>query len=313
MYTAFDPPGVSFSGHESFPLRYSWLKKGYLALQQDDTLFSQDDALVRLGVGKNMVRAIRHWGLAARLWREEEGSRGRRIQLTALAESLLNDETGYDPYLERIETWWFLHGQIATNQRHATAWAWLFGRPKSNRFEKSELVAELEAFAQRDRASRVSAATIRRDVDVLIRTYCRTRTGAPLEEDGLDSPFLQLGLVRQTADKSAYEIVQSARTNIPLWVFRAQLNGYLLTRADDQSSARSVDDLMYSIGSPGRVFRLSEESLVRRLVELAAMWPDFYQFDETAGLRQLYVTGDVATPEQVLESVRCAGKEGIAV
>jgi hypothetical protein len=313
MYTAFDPPGVSFSGHESFPLRYSWLRKGYLALDEDDTLFSQDDALVRLGVGKNMVRAIRHWGLAARLWKEVEGSRGRRIQVTALAKSLLNDETGYDPYLERIDTWWFLHGQIATNQRHATAWAWLFGRPKSNRFEKSELVAELEAFAQRDRTSRVSAATIRRDVDVLIRTYCRTRSGSPLEEDGLDSPFLQLGLVRQTADKSAYEIVQSARPNIPLWVFRAQLNSYLLSRAEDQSSARSVDDLMYSIGSPGRIFRLSEETLVRRLVELAAMLPDSYQFDETAGLRQLYVTGNIMTSEQVLETVRWSGKEAMAV
>jgi hypothetical protein len=313
MYTAFDPPAVSFSGHESFPLRYSWLKKGYQALKTDLTLFSQDDALVRLGVGKNMVRAIRHWGLASGMWEEEPGSRGRKIVLTDLAHLILDDASGYDPYLERIETWWFLHGQIVTNQRHATAWAWLFGRPKANRFEKSELAAELEAFSQRDSASRVSAATIRRDVDVLIRTYCRTRTGTPLDEDGLDSPFLQLGLIRQTADKSAYELVQAARPNIPLWVFRAHLNGYLLARGEERGSARSVDDLMYSIGSPGRIFRLSEESLVRRLVELAAMLPDHYQFDETAGLRQLYVVGEIAAPGKVLASICNDGTGAVAV
>ncbi len=55
----------SFSGHETFPFRYPWLKKGFDAVQQDAEAFLRDDAITTLGVGKNMVRSIRHWCLAA--------------------------------------------------------------------------------------------------------------------------------------------------------------------------------------------------------------------------------------------------------
>ena len=50
-----------FSGHETFPFRYAWLPKGVAAVREDPKAFSQPDALVRLGVGKNMVASIRFW------------------------------------------------------------------------------------------------------------------------------------------------------------------------------------------------------------------------------------------------------------
>lgn len=54
------------SGHESFPCRYTWLPKAVRGLNADPTLFSNDEqAMVTLGVGKNMVRSIRFWILAA--------------------------------------------------------------------------------------------------------------------------------------------------------------------------------------------------------------------------------------------------------
>ncbi|MCY3615090.1 MAG: DUF4007 family protein [Bacteroidetes bacterium] len=54
----------SFSGHETFPLRLNWLKKAVDAVNKKDTIFHSDAAIVELGVGKNMVRSIRHWALA---------------------------------------------------------------------------------------------------------------------------------------------------------------------------------------------------------------------------------------------------------
>ena len=47
-----------FAGHETFTLRYGWLKKAVDATRQRQDIFLQDDALVTLGVGKNMVRSI---------------------------------------------------------------------------------------------------------------------------------------------------------------------------------------------------------------------------------------------------------------
>ena len=43
-----------FSGHESFQCRSLWLKKGYDFINSGKS-FNDEDAVVILGVGKNMV------------------------------------------------------------------------------------------------------------------------------------------------------------------------------------------------------------------------------------------------------------------
>jgi len=43
-----------FSGHETFVVRSFWPKKGYDFIASGGK-FSDDDAVVKLGVGKNMV------------------------------------------------------------------------------------------------------------------------------------------------------------------------------------------------------------------------------------------------------------------
>ena len=48
----------TFSGHESFPCKSLWLKKGYdFVIQEKD--FNSPNAVVDLGVGKNMVSSIK--------------------------------------------------------------------------------------------------------------------------------------------------------------------------------------------------------------------------------------------------------------
>lgn len=49
----------NFSGHETFPVRYTWLSKTLQHLGDEPKLFTRDDAMVLLGVGKNMVAAMR--------------------------------------------------------------------------------------------------------------------------------------------------------------------------------------------------------------------------------------------------------------
>src|ERR1019366_2997031 len=53
---------VKYSGHETFACRYAWLPKALQAIQSDPKVFADEDqAMVDLGVGKNMVRSIRFW------------------------------------------------------------------------------------------------------------------------------------------------------------------------------------------------------------------------------------------------------------
>src|SRR5258708_3080919 len=95
-----------FSGHESFPCRYGWLPKLYECLTAKPGLFTNDeDAIVALGIGKNMVRSIRFWGDAFGLTE----STGRVITFTEFARQLLDPKRGRDPYLADTGSLWRLH------------------------------------------------------------------------------------------------------------------------------------------------------------------------------------------------------------
>jgi hypothetical protein len=105
----------SFSGHETFPFRYPWLKKGFDAVREDPFVFLRDHAIITLGVGKNMVRSIRHWCLTAGVLAESRHG-GGALQPTELGTLLLADE-GLDPYLEDPATLWILHWQITSKRQ----------------------------------------------------------------------------------------------------------------------------------------------------------------------------------------------------
>lgn len=80
-----------FSGHESFSCKQLWLKKGYDFLVHGNN-FNAPDAVIELGVGKNMVSSIRYWLRAFMLTSND--------QLTPIADYIFNDENGVDPYVE---------------------------------------------------------------------------------------------------------------------------------------------------------------------------------------------------------------------
>ena len=115
------PASGSFSGHETFALRSPWLKKGMDGLARHQDIFGREDALVELGVGKNMVRSIRHWCLATGVLEEgpaAAGSRSRPLRASALGLRLLSDD-GWDPFLEDDASLWLLHWHLATTEGEA--------------------------------------------------------------------------------------------------------------------------------------------------------------------------------------------------
>lgn len=63
----FNPERMAFGRHETFAVRYGWLSKGFQAMDENSKVFESDEATVRLGVGKNMVSAIKYWLRACRM------------------------------------------------------------------------------------------------------------------------------------------------------------------------------------------------------------------------------------------------------
>lgn len=267
---------TSFAGHESFPLRFAWLKKGYDKLAVDHAFFSDKDAMVELGVGKNMVRSIRHWGLACGVWEEEAGHRGRLLQPTEPGLSLL-DDNGWDPYLEDPGTLWWLHWSLVRNPDRATIWTYLFGiRGGVSRLSRDQLVSELDRLQGQVPGRQTPRSSLKRDVDVLARSYIRDSGRRRSFEDALDAPLAELGLMRRGPTKGTIDVLVGDWPTLPLGIFEAALADYWKDRG---ATTISISELLYGDGSPGRAFRLTEGGLIRRLV---ALRDHGWGFDESA-------------------------------
>ena len=106
-----------FSGHETFVCKSLWLKKGYDFVKEHHS-FNDDDAVVYLGVGKNMVASIRYWLLSFGLMNQDN-------KISPFADYIFSTETGCDPFVEDNQTLWLLHWSLVYTN-YATIYRQLF-------------------------------------------------------------------------------------------------------------------------------------------------------------------------------------------
>ncbi len=294
---------ASFSGHETFPFRYTWLKKAVDHVAEDPSIFGRDDAMVLLGVGKNMVQSIRHWSMVTSLIEEDPevvNNRGRSLRVTRLGQLLLADD-GWDPYLEDPASLWLLHWQVANSPEQATTWFWVFNQLSRFEFTRSELVAELLRLIQQHNWSRVAESSVKRDVDTFVRTYTAPRPGKKvIVEDTLDCPLVDLGLIGLGPDGETLTLRRGEQSTLPDEVFVYGLIEFLRLRGHTAKTL-SLEELLFAPGSPGRVFSLSEAGALHRLDALHAMTKGKLSYDETAGLKQVLVY-EVPDPIPVLRA-----------
>ena len=168
---------VAFGRHETFPLRYSWLTKGFQAMKKDRNVFSSEDATVILGVGKNMVNSIKYWLQAAKIAKRNDKFPGV-LMPTEIGKSLFGKK-GYDPYLEDEATIWLLHWLIATNAELSTAFYWFFSRFHKLEFSSQECSSALQEFVKEHIKTKASSTTLKNDIAVLLRMYAQSKMTCP--------------------------------------------------------------------------------------------------------------------------------------
>ena len=281
---------VSFSGHETFPFRYTWLKKAVDAVDADEYAFQADDAMVRLGVGKNMVASMRHWGLVTGVLDEGQARRGSRVRplhATDLGARLFRDG-GWDPFLEDPGTLWLLHWQLVSRPERATTWWWVFNQYPGTVFTRADIQEALETLAAQRGWTRVTHESLKRDIDVFVRTYAPRRRRNVLLEDTLDCPLVELGVMRASSRQQTFALIRSGHESLPDAVFAYALADYL-QRLHRETQTITLEDLAFGEGAPGRAFCLDEQGLLARLDRLEALTDGGVVFDETAGLKQIYV------------------------
>ena len=188
-----DAAKPAFARHETFHPRYGWFRKAHAFVAKDPRIFISNDAPVRIGVGKNMVRAIRFWGLAAKLIEEDPQSSNRRtpsLVPTSIGRRLFGDD-GWDPYMEDPGTLWLLHWLLMAPFSLLPVWWLAFNEFHAVEFTEDDLVAAVTAQLDATEGWGVPhPSSVSKDVTALLRTYAPAeqlsgRTGI---DDVLDCP-----------------------------------------------------------------------------------------------------------------------------
>lgn len=284
---------VRFSGHETFPCRYSWLPKAYAELNANPRVFtSEAGAMISLGVGKNMVRAIRFWAQATGLAKvAANGS----YTITPFGHAVFA-ENGFDPFLEDVRTLWLMHWRLATNVEDPLfAWDYLL-----NRWQNPEITrtAALRVFQQEaERLSRkLSRVTLEQHFDTFLHSYIPTRSRkGDVQEDNLDCPLVELELIQKVGEgrsenagrqESIYTFRRELKEDITPELFTYCLDDFWRKRRGAEQTL-SFRDVSVAHGSPGQVLKLPESDIRERLESLEVNTRGAFLYRESVSVQQV--------------------------
>ncbi len=285
-----------FAGHETFPLRQLWLRKAYDAVAKCDPIaprgtFNDQNAIVVFGVGKNMVSAIRHWGLACNVITETKGG-----YIPGPVGNALFGPAQLDPYLENPASAWLAHWLIAGEGNRATTWHYVFNHISAQAFEKPTLVNGLrETLANRPDV-RVTESTLSRDVEVCLRSYIPKGAGSDAAEELAEPVLAQLGLV--TTTRGSYDFRVGPKPSLADGIFLYALTAFWRQNAGTANTL-GFDLIALERGSPGMTFKLDVDSVAERLVDVERISGGVYAWSDTAGMRQVIRRREVK-PEEFL-------------
>lgn len=266
---------AKFSGHQTFVVRYGWLEKGYRFIK-DELSFTGANAIVELGVGKNMVASIRYWAEVCQII---EGAKP-----SDFATKLLDENGGWDPYLEDDNSYWLLHWKLNTHPEYIHSGTILFSHLRKHEFSKIDVAdaayRQLDSLGQKSPAESVMS----KDIDCYLRLYTGTkRQLGKKQEQLIGSPFEELGLIHPVNNSDLYSFNIGRKPNLApeivgyaLWEYMKRLNKEVIT----------INEALYYEFCPGVLFMLDENSLIEAIEELSnsTLWAPYFGFSEGAGV-----------------------------
>lgn len=269
----------TFSGHESFTCKTLWLKKGYDFMNEHND-FNDPEAVVTLGVGKNMVAAIRYWMKAFGMSEDE--------QLAWIARYLLDSQIGKDPYIESLGTLWLLH-YLLVSSGEATIYNWTFVRLQRERniFDRPQAIQFVRRlFIEDNKLSAFNENTIKKDLGVLLQNYV-----LPMRKDkSLDdynALLIDLDLIRSTDGKN-YRFNTEGKRQIPWQIFL-----YALLKHANGEKTLSYDMLQ----ELGLMFCMTDLEVIEMCQVIESHYPKHVRYSDTAGIKQIQFINEITEKE----------------
>jgi hypothetical protein len=245
---------MRFAQHQTFHIRDGWLRKGLAEVKKNPAIFTDPNAYLCFGLGKNMVEALRFWMRATGLTKEVANA-GKRIQEITDFGKLIEE---YDPYLEDDGSLWLIHYQLLKQPDEATAWYWFFNHYARLSFDREGFVKELSLWQamQNVNGKEISKTSLLRDFDCFAKTYLpRQQSESP--EDNLECPLVHLRLLsfENIGGQKQYHLNRPDPRAVPPLILLYVIKNW---QEEHQPGALQVSlrDLLSSPCSPGRTFLL---------------------------------------------------------
>ncbi|WP_422182999.1 DUF4007 family protein [Aquirufa ecclesiirivi] len=264
-----------FSGHDSFQCRQLWLKKGFDYVQEGKN-FNDEDAVVQLGVGKNMVSSIRFWLKAFNIIDNKE-------ILTEFGIRLFDDENGYDPFLEDEASLWLLHYQLVKTG-YSSIYSIIFNefRKEKRLFNKETFVNYIRRIGESNSDLIFNENTVGKDFIVFINLYKNDSESMDVEESfsGILSEIELLKITGKGKDEQ-YCIENSERDNLPESIV-------LYAILDNLNFGNSIglNSIEFDINGPGSIFALNRLGLMNKISDIVSDFKDI-TFSDQAGIKEL--------------------------
>jgi len=283
---------MKFSGHESFYCKIFWLKKGYDFLKEGKN-FNDENAVIDLGVGKNMVSSIKFWLRAFDLINEDN-------TLNLFADKIFSDN-GKDPYLENINTLWLLHYNLIISE-YASIYSIIFNefRKERNEFKKYNLHKFIITKCEIENYS-YNVNTINTDISVFLRSYLKPERSSNIEDE-FNNLFLDLELLiskrnpKQKLD-TLYSFNYKSRSD-----FSPELILYILLEKYSNNNTIDFNDLLHEKNNIGSVFCLAKNNLIEIIKNLSKKYP-FLIFNDDAGIQQIQLKGQLPDKWDIFEKI----------
>jgi hypothetical protein len=265
----------SFSGHDSFHCRQLWLKKGYDYVQEGKN-FNDDDAVVELGVGKNMVSSIRFWLKAFNIIDNKD-------IVTEFGKKLFDDEHGYDPYLEDEASLWLLHYQLVKNGI-ASIYSMIFNEFRKEKlfFNKETFITYVKRINESNPDLNFNENTVSKDFIVFANLYKNDPESKNIE-DSFTGILSEIELLKATGEGKnvQYYIENSERDNLPESIVL-----YAILDNPNYGNSISLNALEFDLNSPGSIFALNRASLMNKISDIVGANKDI-TFTDQAGIKEL--------------------------
>lgn len=265
----------TFSGHDTFQCRQLWLKKGYDYVMSNKS-FNDEDAVVKLGVGKNMVSSIRFWLKAFNIIDSKDVP-------TEFGHKLFNNKNGYDPYLEDDASLWLLHYQLI-KKGVASTYSIIFNdfRKEKLFFKKDSFVNYLKRRRETEPSLVFNEKTAGDDFVVFTKMYQTNNESKEIEESfsGILSELELLKTIGKGKDEE-FQIENTERDRLPSTIL-------LFSILDNPTYGNSISlsSLEHDLNSPGSIFCLNRSGLTNKIEDIVR-GHKYITFTDHAGIKEV--------------------------